>query len=54
MVSPKLLPDNSVEDSYLYELLVLTGSKAQATCKSKVRLEIPPTRAPDPCTKARY
>ena len=32
---PRLLPDNSPEDSYLYELLVLTGAKSEATCKSK-------------------
>ena len=27
------LPDNDPRDSYLYELLVFTGAKAQATCK---------------------
>ena len=27
------LPDNDPRDSYIYELLVFTGAKAQATCR---------------------
>ena len=27
------LPDNDPRDSYIYELLVFTGAKEQATCK---------------------
>ena len=32
-----LLPDNDPADTYVYELIVFTGNKAQATCRSKIQ-----------------
>ncbi|XP_023332927.1 uncharacterized protein LOC111704811 [Eurytemora carolleeae] len=35
-VGCKPLPDNNAEETYAYEILVLTGAKSESTCKSKV------------------
>ena len=32
-----LLPDNDPADTYVYEIIVFTGNKAQATCRSKIQ-----------------
>ena len=33
----KPLPDNDPVDSYVYEIIAMTGAQAQATCKSKIQ-----------------
>ena len=33
----KPLPDNDHADSYVYEIIVMTGAQNQATCKSKIQ-----------------
>ena len=33
----KPLPDNDPTDTYVYEIIVLTGAQSQATCKSKIQ-----------------
>ena len=33
----KPLPDNDPTDSYVYEIIVMTGAQSQATCKSKIQ-----------------
>ena len=33
----KPLPDNDPSDSYVYEIIAMTGAQSQATCKSKIQ-----------------